>query len=95
MANYTAPINDMMFLFEKLRDNKHYNDLEKYNEVNSELAKDDTTMDAVLSDLFKTYNLEKYTVVLLYYPKYKKIVFHAFAINILSIYKQEICIRIF
>jgi alkylation response protein AidB-like acyl-CoA dehydrogenase len=40
MATYTAPINDMMFLFEKLRDNKHYNDLEKYKEVNADLAKD-------------------------------------------------------
>jgi alkylation response protein AidB-like acyl-CoA dehydrogenase len=40
MASYTAPINDMMFLFEKLRDNKHYNDLKKYKEVNADLAKD-------------------------------------------------------
>ncbi|HIF61905.1 MAG TPA: acyl-CoA dehydrogenase [Candidatus Pelagibacter sp.] len=40
MATYTAPINDMMFLFEKLRNNKHYNDLEKYKEVNADLAKD-------------------------------------------------------
>jgi len=40
MATYTAPINDMMFLFEKLRDNPHYNALEKYKEVNSDLAKD-------------------------------------------------------
>ena len=40
MATYTAPIDDMMFLFEKLRDNPHYNALEKYKEVNSELAKD-------------------------------------------------------
>jgi len=40
MATYTAPINDMMFLFEKLRDNKHYNDLDKYKEVNADLAKD-------------------------------------------------------
>ena len=40
MATYTAPINDMMFLFEKLRDNPHYNELEKYKEVNPDLAKD-------------------------------------------------------
>jgi len=40
MATYTAPINDMMFLFEKLRDNPHYNALEKYKEVNPDLAKD-------------------------------------------------------
>ena len=40
MATYTAPINDMMFLFEKLRDNPHYNSLEKYKELNPDLAKD-------------------------------------------------------
>ncbi len=40
MATYSAPIDDMMFLFEKLRDNPHYNALEKYKEVNPDLAKD-------------------------------------------------------
>ena len=40
MVTYNAPFDDMMFLFEKLRDNKHYNELEKYKEVNSDLAKD-------------------------------------------------------
>jgi len=40
MPNYTAPIKDMMFLFDKLRNNKNYNNLEKYKEVNSELVKD-------------------------------------------------------
>ena len=40
MATYIAPINDMMFLFEKLRDNPHYNSLEKYKEVNPDLVKD-------------------------------------------------------
>jgi len=40
MTTYRAPIDDMMFLFEKLRDNSHYNSLEKYKEVNSDLAKD-------------------------------------------------------
>jgi len=40
MATYSAPIDDMMFLFEKLRDNPHYNSLEKYKEVNVDLAKD-------------------------------------------------------
>ena len=40
MATYTAPIDDMMFLFEKLRDNPYYNELEKYKEVNPALAKD-------------------------------------------------------
>ena len=40
MPNYTAPVEDMLFLFEKLRDNKNYNELEKYNEVSSDLVKD-------------------------------------------------------
>ena len=40
MPNYTAPLDDMLFLFEKLRDNKNYNELEKYHEVNLDLAKD-------------------------------------------------------
>ena len=40
MPNYIAPVEDMMFLFEKLRNNKNYNEIEKYKEVNSELVKD-------------------------------------------------------
>jgi alkylation response protein AidB-like acyl-CoA dehydrogenase len=40
MPNYTAPVEDMLFLFEKLRDNKNYNQLEKYKEVNLDLVKD-------------------------------------------------------
>ena len=40
MPIYTAPVEDMMFLFKKLRDNKNYNELEKYKEVSSDLVKD-------------------------------------------------------
>ena len=40
MPMYTAPIEDMMFLFEKLRNNQKYNELEKYKEVTSDLVKD-------------------------------------------------------
>ena len=40
MPSYTAPVEDMMFLFEKLRDNKNYNELEKYKEVSADLVKD-------------------------------------------------------
>ena len=40
MPSYVAPVDDMMFLFEKLRDNKNYNELEKYKEVSPELVKD-------------------------------------------------------
>ena len=40
MPSYIAPVEDMLFLFEKLRDNKNYNELEKYNEVSPDLVKD-------------------------------------------------------
>jgi len=40
MPTYIAPVEDMMFLFEKLRNNKNYNELEKYKDVNIELVKD-------------------------------------------------------
>jgi len=39
MTTYTAPIEDMMFLYEKLRNNKNYNELEKYKEVTPDLVK--------------------------------------------------------
>ena len=48
MATYNAPLDDMMFLFEKLRDNPHYNDLEKYkegNELGLEIFKDTKFVD--------------------------------------------------
>ena len=40
MTTYSAPVEDMMFLFEKLRNNKNYNELEKYKEITPELVKD-------------------------------------------------------
>tara|TARA_B100001741_G_scaffold195810_1_gene161483 strand:- start:2375 stop:4138 length:1764 start_codon:yes stop_codon:yes gene_type:complete len=40
MPSYIAPIEDMMFLYEKLRDNKNYNELDKYKEVSPDLVKD-------------------------------------------------------
>jgi len=40
MPSYNAPVEDMMFLFEKLRNNKNYNELEKYKEVSPDLVKD-------------------------------------------------------
>ena len=40
MLTYTAPVEDMMFLFEKLRNNQNYNEIEKYQEVTPELVKD-------------------------------------------------------
>ena len=40
MTNYNAPVEDMMFLFNKLRNNKNYHEIERYKEINSELVKD-------------------------------------------------------
>jgi len=40
MPTYIAPVEDMMFLFDKLRNNKNYNEIEQYKEINSELVKD-------------------------------------------------------
>ena len=40
MPTYTAPLEDMMFLYEKLRNNKSYNEIEKYKEITSDLVKD-------------------------------------------------------
>ena len=39
MTTYTAPVEDMMFLYEKLRNNKSYNELEKYKDVTPDLVK--------------------------------------------------------
>ena len=40
MPIYTAPVEEMMFLFDNLKDNKNYNEIEKYKDINSELVKD-------------------------------------------------------
>ena len=40
MPTYRAPLDDMMFLFENLRNNKNYNELDKYKEVTPDLVKD-------------------------------------------------------
>ena len=40
MTVYSAPVKDMMFLFEHLNDNKNYNEIEKYKEVTFCLVKD-------------------------------------------------------
>ena len=39
MSTYTAPVDDMMFLYEKLRNNKFYNELDKYKDVTPDLVK--------------------------------------------------------
>ena len=38
MTIYSAPIKDMMFLYEKMRNNKNYNEIEKYKEVTIDLV---------------------------------------------------------
>ncbi len=40
MTTYNAPVDEMMFLFDNLRDNENYNEIEKFKEINSELVKD-------------------------------------------------------
>ena len=39
MTIYTAPVEDMMFLYENLRNNKNYNEIEKYKDVTPDLVK--------------------------------------------------------
>ncbi len=39
MTTYSAPVEDMMFLYEKLRNNKNYNEIEKYKEITPDLVK--------------------------------------------------------
>ncbi len=40
MTTYNAPVEEMMFLFDHLKDNKNYNEINKYKEINSDLVKD-------------------------------------------------------
>mgnify|MGYP001297798915 FL=1 len=40
MTIYNAPVEEMMFLFDHLKDNKNYKEIDKYKEINSELVKD-------------------------------------------------------
>ena len=40
MTTYNAPVEEMMFLFDHLKDNKNYNEIDKYKEINSDLVKD-------------------------------------------------------
>ena len=40
MTTYNAPVDEMMFLFDHLKDDKKYNEIEKFKEINSELVKD-------------------------------------------------------
>ncbi len=40
MTMYNAPVEDMMFLFDNLKDNKNYQEIDKFKEINSDLVKD-------------------------------------------------------
>ncbi len=50
MPIYNAPLQDMLFLYEKLRNNEHYNEIEKYKEVTGDLVKDILEEAAKLSE---------------------------------------------
>ena len=39
MPTYNAPVEDMLFLYDKLRDNKNYQEIDKYKEVTTDLVK--------------------------------------------------------
>ncbi len=39
MTTYIAPVEDMMFLYENLRNNHNYNEIEKYKEITPDLVK--------------------------------------------------------
>ena len=40
MPIYNAPVEEMMFLYNNLKDNKNYKEIDKYKEINSDLVKD-------------------------------------------------------
>ncbi len=40
MTTYNAPVEDMMFLFDYLKDNKNYKEIDKFKEISSDLVKD-------------------------------------------------------
>ena len=40
MTIYTAPVEEMMFLFDNLKDNKNYKEIDKFKEISSDLVKD-------------------------------------------------------
>ena len=40
MTIYNAPVEDMMFLFDNLKDNKNYREIDKFKEINSDVVKD-------------------------------------------------------
>ena len=39
MTIYNAPVEEMMFLFDHLKDNENYKEIEKFKEINSDLVK--------------------------------------------------------
>jgi len=39
MPTYNAPVEDMLFLYDKLRDNKNYQEIDKYKDVTTDLVK--------------------------------------------------------
>ena len=56
MTTYNAPVDEMMFLFNNLKDNKNYNEIDKYKEINSDLVKDILEQAAkILGDMASVY----------------------------------------
>ncbi len=49
MTLYNPPVEEMMFLFNNLKDNKNYNEIEKFREINSDLVKDILTQAAKMN----------------------------------------------
>ena len=58
MPLYNAPVEDMLFLYDKLRDNKNYKEIERYKEVTTDLVKNILEEEDIF-DLSKTlkYNI--------------------------------------
>ena len=71
MPTYTAPVEDMIFLFEKLRNNKNYNEIKKYEEVTPELVKN--ILEEFVYSVDTPLDLEEVTVSKKSWIAYKKL----------------------
>ena len=56
MTTYNAPVEDMMFLFDNLKDNKNYKEIDKFKDISSDLVKDVLDQAAkILGDMASVY----------------------------------------
>ena len=68
MTSYNAPVEEMLFLFENLKDNKNYNEIDKLKDINSELVKDILDQAAkILGDMAATYFVSVAAIVAAFY----------------------------